>query len=602
MRKKLFWFFFVLILILSAALRFAFLGDVPVSPYWDETAILVDARSIAETGRDVYGHYWLQAIFSSYGDFKLPVYIWLASASVKIFGATVWSIRLPSVLAGLGTVLVGGALARLLIPSRSLKQRQILQLIVMAVIGFSPWSVMFSRTGFEGHVAQFFLLVSVMCMLLMTKNKMFVVLAGVFGAIATYTYFSVLFVWFGVLISYWLFLVLGSRLLPKDLSVDGPANQSQRPQGAKWFVGITRSLLIGVGLPAITYLLCMQFLFRSPLYAQMNQFRLSSASILTGEYALQSNVLRQMSGNTLLSRVMYHRQVLLARQLLKNYSSSLSVDYLFLTGDANLRHGTGRSGLFLWVLAPFLLIGLIKLFQNSKATWGFVICWWLLALLPASVPLEVPHALRSLNALMPIAFIISYGLLRSYLYCQSIFGSGSKVMRGFILSGAVALGLVATANMFIFLHQYFVVYPAHSAYDWQKDYLDLSRAVYSTTAISPLPMHILPFDGRFYLWLLAFGTTPSAELQRLHAQTGQFYPLGHITLAPFRGWTEEGLHSVLLAGWPDQTKEVAREWGGHLRRLQTVPPTSGTTPLVIDELTCQVYRVKDVLVCDKVVD
>src|SRR3972149_8796774 len=95
-----------LIFFLAVLLRFYQLGAVPVSLYWDETAMLVDARSVAATGRDMYGNSWLQAIYPSYGDYKLPVYIWLASLSVKVFGASEWALRLPSATAGGLTLLM----------------------------------------------------------------------------------------------------------------------------------------------------------------------------------------------------------------------------------------------------------------------------------------------------------------------------------------------------------------------------------------------------------------------------------------------------------------------------------------------------------------
>src|SRR5258708_8726060 len=111
-KTTVFWVFFTIILFFAAVLRFYQLGKVPVSLYWDEAAILVDVKSVIQTGRDMFGMPWYHVIFPSYGDFKLPVYIWLASVSAKVFGLGEWSLRLPSVLAGLGTVVVGGYLAK----------------------------------------------------------------------------------------------------------------------------------------------------------------------------------------------------------------------------------------------------------------------------------------------------------------------------------------------------------------------------------------------------------------------------------------------------------------------------------------------------------
>mgnify|MGYP003988032779 FL=1 len=88
MTRRRYWIGFFLILLLAIFLRFYKLGQVPVSLYWDEAAILLDAKVVSQTGRDVHGNPWLQVLFPSYGDFKLPTYIWLAALSVKFLGVT----------------------------------------------------------------------------------------------------------------------------------------------------------------------------------------------------------------------------------------------------------------------------------------------------------------------------------------------------------------------------------------------------------------------------------------------------------------------------------------------------------------------------------
>src|SRR5438445_8980066 len=76
--------------------------------------MIVDVKSVLQTGKDIFGRPWFEVIYPSYGDFKLPVYIWLATFSAKIFGLSQWSFRLPSELAGIGTIVVGGFLAKFL--------------------------------------------------------------------------------------------------------------------------------------------------------------------------------------------------------------------------------------------------------------------------------------------------------------------------------------------------------------------------------------------------------------------------------------------------------------------------------------------------------
>ena len=110
----------VAVVLLASVLRLIGFGQQPAVTYWDETAILIDAKAIAESGKDMHGGSMWQLIFPSYGDYKMPVLIWLAAISVKLFGATQFALRLPSLLAGIGTVLVSYFLARELWPKSKL--------------------------------------------------------------------------------------------------------------------------------------------------------------------------------------------------------------------------------------------------------------------------------------------------------------------------------------------------------------------------------------------------------------------------------------------------------------------------------------------------
>ena len=94
-----------LIISLGIGLRTVNLNGQPVSIYWDEAAMAYDAFSLTQTGQDMHGHSLWQAIFPSYGDYKLPLYIWLAAVMMKILGPTVTAFRLVSALSG--SVLIG---------------------------------------------------------------------------------------------------------------------------------------------------------------------------------------------------------------------------------------------------------------------------------------------------------------------------------------------------------------------------------------------------------------------------------------------------------------------------------------------------------------
>ena len=71
-----------LLLIVAAgfALRLAAINLIPPSLNWDEVSLGYNAYSLLKTGRDEWGTV-LPTIFRAYGDYKLPIYIYLATLS-----------------------------------------------------------------------------------------------------------------------------------------------------------------------------------------------------------------------------------------------------------------------------------------------------------------------------------------------------------------------------------------------------------------------------------------------------------------------------------------------------------------------------------------
>src|SRR3989344_7181611 len=135
--NKLWWL--IPILLLAAFLRFYKLGQVPSGFVNDEAAFGYNAYSLLKTGRDEFDESW-PVIFHSFGEGKLPAYIYLTIPSVAAFGLTEFAVRLPSALFGVLTVLV-------------VSRWSLLAALVLATL---PWHIHFSRAAFEANVALFF--------------------------------------------------------------------------------------------------------------------------------------------------------------------------------------------------------------------------------------------------------------------------------------------------------------------------------------------------------------------------------------------------------------------------------------------------------------
>lgn len=490
MSRRWFWFLFFTIVLIASVLRFWQLGHIPVSVYWDEVAMMVDIRSVLSTGLDMHGRPWFQLIYPSYGDYKLPVYIWAAIASSKIFGLSEFSLRLPSALAGIATIVIGGTLARVLLQIAAVRQYSsksldTIQLAVMAVIASSPWSVMFSRTAFEGHLGQTLLGFSILLAAWgLHKQKNWLVLAAAFGgALATYSYYSVRFVWLAVFIG----------LCVLDIFHQYQALTSKtNSQSALHLLPKFKNKLFLMVVSAVLFGVCLVPLLRSPLSKDADRFRLGTDSVLNNdELVIQSNLYREVAGNTRLDRLFYNQKWLLIRELLKNYSDNLSPAFLFVTGDPNLRHGTSQNGLFFFALLPIFAIGSTVLLKRHFPLAVFLLLWWLAALLPASVPENTPHALRSLNALIPLSITIGFGLAWLWQKLEH------NLARGILVS---ILGF----SLIQFWSFYTVVYPTLSANDWQSGFRAVAQSTIAETK-NQQHVYLEEFDDRFYLWLMAYG-------------------------------------------------------------------------------------------------
>ena len=124
----------IIFLILSIAflLRFYKLGEIPAGFYQDESAIGYNAYSVMETGKDEHGQTF-PLYFKSFGDYKLPVYIYLTALSVQTFGLNEFAVRFPSALFGFLTVVVFYFFVK------ELTRNKPLSIISTAFLAISPW-------------------------------------------------------------------------------------------------------------------------------------------------------------------------------------------------------------------------------------------------------------------------------------------------------------------------------------------------------------------------------------------------------------------------------------------------------------------------------
>ncbi|NMA29527.1 MAG: hypothetical protein GX943_00470, partial [Candidatus Pacebacteria bacterium] len=193
MKKKQKRLLMIVIFLLAAFLRFYQIGNNPVSLYWDEVAIALDAYSLSETGKDMNNMSMWQPVFGSYGDFKAPVLIILSSLSVRLLGMNAFAIRLPMAIISLFSMLIAYYLVKeLLAFDKHLKKKyQLLPILTLFILAISPWPVHFARIAFESSLSVFFLLLSLWFFLKGIKGKKYWILLSVIPALlGLYSYYS----------------------------------------------------------------------------------------------------------------------------------------------------------------------------------------------------------------------------------------------------------------------------------------------------------------------------------------------------------------------------------------------------------------------------
>lgn len=153
----------IFLLIVGIFLRLYKVNSIPPHLSNDEISIAYDAYSIAYSGKDEHGNRYPLS-FPSYGTYKAPLYTYVLSPMVRILGNTESVVRLPSIIAGLLTILVIGLIAFELTKNW---QTAIWASVLLAI---TPWHIYASRMAWEANLALFFLSLGIW---LMMRRKMF---------------------------------------------------------------------------------------------------------------------------------------------------------------------------------------------------------------------------------------------------------------------------------------------------------------------------------------------------------------------------------------------------------------------------------------------
>jgi 4-amino-4-deoxy-L-arabinose transferase-like glycosyltransferase len=444
MKQRFFKVIFTLILVLAVGLRLYGVTNFPPSLYWEEVALGYDAYSILETGKDHHGNSFPIVAFESFGDWKPSLYFYTIVPFIKFLGLTELAVRLPAALSGIAIVIGVGVLARQFVKEKNkvngkaredtLGYKDVSQLIAMGVAAISPWAIQFSRAGWEVNLATALILWGVVLFmkgLESHKNKLYLLISSV------------------VLLSLSMYAYHSTRMVAPLLGL-GLAILWFKKKQKKW-----TQLII----PAVIALILISPIIFSLGNPQLNQ-RFAETSIFSDLTVIEeSNLRKERAGNTLLSRVIYHRYLLFGKEILENFFDHFQAGFLFVSGDKNPRHSIQYMGTFYHIEAVFLLLGFYAL-SSRKTKYGWLLLWWLvIGIIPAALTKTTPHALRILPTLPVWMILISLGIQESL----GLFKKYKKVLTVLVL-------LVYLVSLGMFWRFYSKIYPQLYAAQWQFGY------------------------------------------------------------------------------------------------------------------------------------
>jgi len=353
-----------IILVLGFFLRIININQFPPSLNWDEISHGYNAYSVLKTGKDEWGISF-PTIFRAYGDYKLPVYIYLTVPSVAILGLNPISVRLISILAGAILPLIV-----FLIIKHFFDKKSFLPILGALLITFSPAFIFLSRIALEANLFLFLFCLSFY--FLLTKKYG---LSSLIYGISLFTYNSG-----RVLLPFYLVLLFIILLKTKYNFFKN------------WFKFLPFLLLISLAV------------FQT--FDQSGQARFQWVTILDDGATNKINELRQIYPRFLVNKATYF--VFIAG---KNYLSHFNPQYLFFNGGSNYQFSLPNFFLFSPLLLPFFILGIFFLLKNiKKSQFGFLLFWLLISPLPSSITRDAPHILRSIVFLPIVAITIILGL------------------------------------------------------------------------------------------------------------------------------------------------------------------------------------------------
>ncbi len=424
----------------------------------DEAAYGYNAYSLLTTGKDEFGTPFPLWRLRSYGDYKLPGYLYATVPSVALFGVNEFAVRLPAIISAMALVIV------IYLLTRELTRHEATARIAALLAALAPSLNILSRHAHESVLMSLCISFALWCFLRTLNAK------------RPPLWYPLLFM---VSMGYGLFTYHSARLfyavlVPLFISILARKKQTKN---------------LGISL-LVTALFLIPFITAE---LQMPPSRLGTLFIAAnpGIHAMQQE-LSTISARSPFSTTLF----IIGNEILRRYVSYFSPEYLTYHGDTNPRFGFIGMSLFSIIEIGFAIVGLYWALRRikSRGMWLLLLIL-LIAPLPGALTWQEYSLIRTYTLSIPIILFIAIGIGRGYEQMRT------KIFRPIFMLLIAAL-LLCTLRTWEF---FFYHYPSRAIVvrAWEAGFPDLAQFV--SDSYNDYDHYYITTDiGQAYMFLLFY--------------------------------------------------------------------------------------------------
>jgi len=428
MRKRIGLIFVLVVFGIGFLTRFYKLGVFPDVFNLDEAAIGYNAFTIMEEGVDEFGVSY-PTTFRSFGDFKMPLYIYLTSFSFRLFGVGELGVRFFSALAGFLTVVITYFLVKEVGGRRA-------GLIASLLLAIAPFHIFYSRFGFEANLSLFLVISGIYFLLIGLRKNYLFLLSGLLLVSSLFCYFSP---YFFVLPFVFYIMVVKFKEVKKVKGV---------------YLALFFILLIGGFIIALKgTILANSAKTNITIFKDQNIW----------EEMAQSRAEHEGKGDDL-AMFFDNKYVFYGGEFVKNYLDSFNSNFLFFEGGEHPWHRVPQIGNLYFV--DFFILGFGIYYLIKKKKWMFL-GLFLFSPIASAVTRDAPHTTRLLFFMYFWVVVVGFGV--SYL------------LEVFKKKRWLGYGLVAIYGylFMFFIQTYWVHFPNNYESLWRYGVKDAASEVVS---------------------------------------------------------------------------------------------------------------------------